>query len=262
MSGDPVTTAELPAAVEPTRQPSHPRAAGAVAAPRGIRVRRAASEDDLRRIFAFRYDVYVREMGRRQRYADHAAGLVREPLDETAHLYLAESADGSVVGTVRTNYSRDLNLAPYPELYRMGWALAALPGHVSISTKIIVARRYRTGLRSGLLSGALAMATYRDALAAGIAMDFCDCSTPAIESFFRHLGYRRYEEDVVHPELGPVRLLVLLTRDHAFLSACRSPFAALLGDAADSSTLRALASRASAAYHAYATRTGHLEESP
>jgi hypothetical protein len=251
---------------QPLPQPSGdvPQPAGGspfeAAAARLFDVRRAETAEDLRRVYAFRYDVYVREMNRPQHYADHASVTICEPLDETARVYLAETPDGNVVGTVRTNYSRDLNLGMYPELYRMQWALDALPGHTSISTKIIVARRFRTGLRSGLLSGALATATYRDALAAGIQLDFCDCSTPAIESFFRHLGYRRYDVDVSHPEYGVVRLLALILRDLPFLERATSPFAAILRAAADDPDLRQPAARAASAYRSHATLTGFLEE--
>src|SRR4051812_6581919 len=63
-------------------------------------IRHADSLDDRQRIFRFRYEIYVEEMGRHQKYADHSARTVVEPFDATGHLFLAMEGD-RIVGTAR-----------------------------------------------------------------------------------------------------------------------------------------------------------------
>ena len=62
----------------------------------------AKSDKDRERIFRFRYDVYVTEMGKSPTEADHQKKIIRDELDNDAHLLYAED-EGQIVGTVRLN---------------------------------------------------------------------------------------------------------------------------------------------------------------
>lgn len=169
-------------------------------------------------IYRFRYDTYVREMNRTQQYADHDRGWIKEPLDDTAHVLGAFVGD-EVVGTYRANFARTSDLGIYDQLYRMNWAGEFHPWHTSISTKLMVAPQYR----GSALGIRIAVAGYKLCRMHGIEFDFIDCNDPLL-GFFGYLGYRQYQEQIVHPEYGRVNPLVLALSDEAHLQAVKSPF--------------------------------------
>lgn len=185
-----------------------------------IIIRHAETEEDRRRVFQFRYAIYVEEMQRPQDYADHSAKTIEEPLDETGRILLAEDEAGKVVGTVRLNFGSDTDFGYYVNLYSMECVGSSFPERVSITTKLMVSRE----LRGGTLGCRLAMATYRDALAWGILFDFIDCN-PHLEPVFARLGYRRYTGRILHPEYGDVLPMILPLTDLEHLEAEGSPFA-------------------------------------
>ena len=55
----------------------------------------ASSDEDREQIFRFRYDVYVTEMGKSPAEADHQKKIIRDELDEDAHLLYAENDDAN-----------------------------------------------------------------------------------------------------------------------------------------------------------------------
>lgn len=48
-----------------------------------VKIHLATTESDRNAVFRFRYEIYVREMKRFQKYADHGKGMIEEPLDKT-----------------------------------------------------------------------------------------------------------------------------------------------------------------------------------
>jgi hypothetical protein len=184
-----------------------------------VDVRRAVSETEREAIYRFRYEVYVREMGRTQRYADHDRRMTIEPLDKTGRLFGAW-CDGVVVGTARTNFARCSDLGDYPQLYSLERAGRFHPTHTAITTKLMVAKLHRGGLVTRLLF----LAMYRDFRQAGIEFNFLDCNPPLMH-FFRKWGCRLYTAPVHHPEYGHVIPMVLALSDREYLEGVRSPLA-------------------------------------
>ncbi len=159
-------------------------------------------------------------MGRHQQYADHQRRTVSEPLDLSGHILSASSGDDSViVGTVRFNVGVDQNFGLYRELYKLDAFTPFFPKHVSITTKLMVAPRYRRSR----LAVELACACYRRGLELGTCFDFIDCNPPLVP-FFVHLGYRQLFQPVRHPEYGEVVPLVLAMHDVEHLESVASPF--------------------------------------
>jgi hypothetical protein len=186
-------------------------------------IRKAVTRVDREKVYRFRYDVYMREMGRTQVYADHEHERIEEPLDEHG-IILAAFVGEEVVGTVRLNRARDGDLGWYPALYGMAEVAGELhPEHTSISTKLMVAREHRRTA----LAGRLALSLYQVALEAGVLVDFINCNA-ALVGYFVRLGYRRYRETVEHPEYGEVVPMVLSLRDEAHLRSVGSPFLRVL----------------------------------
>lgn len=187
-----------------------------------IEIRKVRTESEASAVFRFRYEVYVEELGRTQRYADHAARTVEEPLDTCANLFCAY--DGSrLVGTVRTNYGWRSALEDYEVLYQMQRCGTAHPHSTSVTTKLVVA----PDQRGSTLPYRLAAATYAAALSDGVLFDFVDVY-PARVPFFQRLGYRVHLPRAVHPEYGPVIVMRLGMRDAEHLAEVRSPFLRVL----------------------------------
>jgi hypothetical protein len=63
-----------------------------------IRIREASNHEELEAIFGFRYRIYVDEMGRPQKDADHDRRRIRDALDDTA-FNLAAWNDERIVGS-------------------------------------------------------------------------------------------------------------------------------------------------------------------
>lgn len=190
-----------------------------------IEIRKVRTSSEARAVFRLRYEVYIEELGRTQRHADHAARMIEEPLDACANVFCAY--DGArVVGTVRSNYARCSPLAEYAALYEMQRCGPAHPHDTSVTTKLVIAPDYR---RSSL-AFRLAVATYYTGLCDGVLFDFVDVYPPRVP-FFERLGYRIHLPRAIHPEYGAVIVMRLDMRDTEHLAAVRSPFLRVLSRA-------------------------------
>ncbi len=181
-----------------------------------IRLTRSQAEQEA--LYAFRYEVYVEEMRRVQKHADHARRRIADPLDDTAHNFIALS-DGKVVGCVRINFAADGGLDYYRDLLNMAVLVGEYPAGVSLCTRLMVA----SYLRGGTLALRLCRAAYRFAFAQQMRWNFIDCNDHLL-SFFERLGYVR-KHQAFHEEYGQVNAMRLDMHDWQHLVACGSPFA-------------------------------------
>lgn len=181
-------------------------------------IRLAISQADRNAVYQFRYEVYVKEMRRIQKYANHKLGVVEEPLDRTGYVLIAEEA-GHVVGTARFNVGVDENFGLYEELYQLRAFEPFYPFSLSVTTKLMVAPEYRRSL----LPRQLSVCCYVHGLRLGTAFDFIDCNAPLVP-FFSKLGYRQVFPAVPHPEYGNVVPMVLAMYDRDYLKHVGSPF--------------------------------------
>jgi predicted GNAT family N-acyltransferase len=187
-------------------------------------IRIAKSSEELSRIFRLRYDVYVREMKHCSRYANDAECTITDPLDVHAVIFVA--VDGErVVGSLRLNLGVDGDFGEYTALYQMHEFGPYFPRSMSITTKLIVAKEYRTST----LPLQLAMEAFKTARDAGVCFDLIDCQ-PHLRGFFRKLGYRQVMPHIDHPDDGKHIPLVIALQDAAHFSRVRSPFRKLVQD--------------------------------
>jgi len=182
-------------------------------------IRSATSQADRERIYRFRYQVYVEEMRRLQKYADHTTRRIEEPFDLTGHLLIAESGP-DVVGTLRTNRASLTSLGYYIDLFQLLSLGPAWPDHVTLTTKLMVAPSHR----SGRLAIRLAREMYRYGSERGVRVDIIDCNAH-LRGFFTRLGYRPYMGTAIHPEYGEVLPMRLDVEDIAYLRSLQSPLA-------------------------------------
>lgn len=185
-------------------------------------IRKAQTQSEYDAVFRLRYEVYIEELGRVQRHVDHDARTIEEPLDRCGHVLCAFDGE-RLVGTLRSNYTRESQISYYEELYAMSAVGAAHPYATSITTKLLVMPAYRRST----VAFQLAMATYQLNLMHGIEHDFVDVY-PERVPFFTRLGYRMHRTDVVHPEYGAVAVMRLGLHDESHLRSVDSPFLALL----------------------------------
>jgi GNAT superfamily N-acetyltransferase len=169
-------------------------------------------------VYRFRYDIYVREMRRTQRTADHADGRIVDPLDEGGTLLAALDAAGRVIGTLRGNMFHEPAAREYERLYEL--ELSDRRRRItSLTTRLMIAPSYRG---SGLAL-ALARARFRSGVDSGTALDYIDCNDHLVPVFSR-LGYRELRR-VAHPDYGLVTVM-MCPADPRYLAAIGSPLLA------------------------------------
>ncbi len=182
--------------------------------------------DDAERaeVFRFRYDVYVREMGKVDLdEADHAKRWIRDALDDQATLYVArtqgrDGGRGTIVGTLRTVHGAAGIPPAYGALDGFERFTAFGAESFSFTGRLMVS----PGERGGKAMPALVNRAYADGLDSPAQFDFCTC-TPGLVDLYEHLGYRRFTGNVADPVLGYMVPLVLVLRDGDHLRSIRSP---------------------------------------
>lgn len=183
-----------------------------------IEIRLAQSKDDLRRLFRFRYAIYVEEMGRHPKHADHSAQTIEEPLDSTGYNMIALE-DGQIVGALRANIGTKGDFGEYTDLYDMSRAGPWFPEHVSMTSKFMVSPQHR----NGTVAVRLALACFEFGCLNEIYFDFMD-TNQHLEATYQRLGYRAYKGRVVHPEYGDVLPMILSLTDEHHLKSVHSPY--------------------------------------
>lgn len=171
-----------------------------------LSVRILHTPEDLEQIFRLRYDIYVREMRRRQVHADHTWGRVTDPLDDAGVVWGA-FYNGAAVGTLRVNSDWDGALAEYANLYfPQGWSVDGLL-RTTVTTRCMVAPEWRDG--QSLVT--MAREALRHSVQQGFEVDYIDCN-PERVPLFKTLGYRQVR-CVEHPEYGRVHVMRLKLRN-------------------------------------------------
>lgn len=179
----------------------------------------AETQEELEEISRFRYRVYVKEMNRRQDYADHARQMIWEPLDIGADI-LGIWYQDSVVGTVRNNKATASSFGYYYDFYSIDMVAPFHPDHTCITTKLMIDKNHRDlGLAFDL-----ACAIYEIGRRQGVEFGFIDCNDHLVP-MFEYLGYRHYKDEVSHHEYGRVTPMVMVGSDYDHLRKCQSPFA-------------------------------------
>lgn len=184
-------------------------------------IRLAQDAAELEALFAFRYRIYVEELARPQKYADHAAKMIRDPLDGTAYNFIAWTGN-EIVGCIRINLARDGAIDYYRDLLRMDDAAVDWRANTSLSTRFMIAPDWR----GTTLAIRLASTAYEFGLVNGIEWNFIDCYDN-LATFFRRLGWIQTHA-ANHEEYGAVNAMRLDLLDGEHLEQIKSPFCSLL----------------------------------
>lgn len=188
-------------------------------------------------IYQFRYQVYVEEMQKQPRTANHQAKLLSDHLDETATL-LYMTHENQIIATLRRNIIDASSLSSLPasldHIFAVSQFAAAFPqARFSLSSRLMVAPAWR----NSTTLGALISEAYRAAREQGILFDFLHAA-PWLLAFYRTLGYRCYTNHFLDPEVGLQIPQVLVMEDLEHLKLMRSPFYRIARRYSNSSTTR------------------------
>ena len=200
-----------------------------------VTVHTARTDAEREQVYAFRYQVYVGELGLSPPTADHARKRLWDPLDDVgvSHFLLD---DGEVVGSLRMVFLADIpDTAPLVEKFRMEPAISAM-GRAAICTtsRFILHPR----LRMSLAIHRLIEHAFEDAVGRGVRLNYGDCS-PHLLPFYEHLGYRRYTDAYNDTAYGFKVLILMLGRDQERFKQVRSPLARVAARFPDDAEARA-----------------------
>lgn len=183
-------------------------------------IREITGEAEREVIYRLRYEVYVEEMARPVRHANHASRRIVDPLDADGRL-LGAFTGSRAVGTARLNFSAVSKFDP-TDFYRLSGFNRIYPGRVCLVTKLMIVR----DLRRSRLFLQLAQRIVSEAAAGGARVILIDCNDPVLP-IFRKLGFIAYDR-AEHPEYGNVTLMALFFEDVHHLERVRSPFYQIL----------------------------------
>lgn len=183
-------------------------------------VRIAITPEEKYQIYHFRYQVYVEEMRKKPKTANHLNRTIIDSLDETSILlYLAHEEE--TIATLRRNF---LDITSLPEIIHQRFSIAEFTQdfstqQLSISTRLMVDPQWR---RSSTV-GAIVAEAYKQGRERNLQFDFVHCA-PWLVPFYENLGYRRYTNSFVDEDTGFQIPMVLVLEDVEHLRAVRSPF--------------------------------------
>ena len=180
-----------------------------------VEVFRAQTEGDREELFRFRYAVYVQEMGRFRRTADHRGRQLVEPEDGHSILYGARE-DGQVVGTSRLTLGADGFSPRQIGQYSLGPFLSEVPPRLmAVGERLMVAPQ----LRGGAVASQLRELAREDIETAGVRLVFGVCE-PHLLSMNLSAGGRTYaERNINSEEAGYFIPLMFLSGDTDGLAA-------------------------------------------
>ncbi|MGZ5153090.1 MAG: N-acyl amino acid synthase FeeM domain-containing protein, partial [Burkholderiales bacterium] len=153
-----------------------------------ITVGSAQTAEERAEVYAFRYRIYVEEMGLQPPGADHQRRQLEDEYDAYGLSY-ALVEDGAIVGSLRCLF---IDQVPDPSAliakFHMEPALAAFGPSAIVTTSRFMLDPH---LRHGTAILQLIQAAYDDAHRRGIRLNYGDCSPHMLE-FYEHMGYRRF----------------------------------------------------------------------
>lgn len=182
-----------------------------------IRVQQALTQEERAVVYAFRYKVYIAEMGKPMDEADHGQKWVVDPADELGIIFAAY--DGAeLVGTLRLNVGLESMIGdPRLTIYDLHLFEDCEAEQFAFASRFML----RSDYRGSLASHRLTLAALEIALAAHVRLCFCYCA-PYLVSFYEQMGFRRYTDNF-NDDLGYRIPMVMVLFDLFHLGAVHSP---------------------------------------
>lgn len=182
-----------------------------------IQIRPVQGADELAAIGRLRYDVYVRELGRRPPGSNDGQGVQLEPEDSQSIIYAA--FDGGVaVACLRMT---PMDRLPAASRWRNFYDSASFPvteSQQAMLSRLVVRADYRTTL----LAPQLLAAAYDAFRAGGGEVIFLRCAANLVP-LYEVIGCRRYKAGSAGTEAGFRLPMVMIAGDWTYFEAVKSP---------------------------------------
>jgi GNAT superfamily N-acetyltransferase len=180
-------------------------------------VRIATTAEELSRIFAFRYRIFVQELGKPIRHADHANRLLSDRFDPLAtQLYVTDGK--KIAGAIRIMNGRSHACPQMGHNFALSRFSPFRDEHFSFTSRLFILPEYR-GTRAFI---ALLKEIYDLARKRGSILDFIVCG-PKMVRLYEQLGYRRYKEHGDDPDMGLIIPMLLILDDLPHMQRMKSP---------------------------------------
>lgn len=183
-------------------------------------IRVAEKDEERLAIYRFRYEIYIEEMGKPYKNADHVNRLLTDELDDLATLLYFEN-EGEIHGTVRINWGKDdVAFAAFDNPnFRLSRFDRFASKAFSFNSRFMVSPQFRNS-RLGL---DLARRSYWLGLQHRVLFNFINCN-PGLVEFFERLGFKKYESTFLDEMVGDQTPMVLFLEDVDHLRHVKSPF--------------------------------------
>jgi predicted GNAT family N-acyltransferase len=169
---------------------------------KNVVIKRAATPQELDRIYRFRYQVYVEHMG--YSFPKEDGPVIIDPFDETAVNFYLEK-DNEIVGTVRVNIC---DLDKVDEEFQQAWAVWKLKEkytEILYSSKLIIHPDHRTFDHLTLLCET-ADAYCRENK---MKLNLAECRRELLP-LYKFMGFKEYHEPFYDSVLGELIPLILV----------------------------------------------------
>jgi CRP-like cAMP-binding protein len=170
-------------------------------------------------VYAFRYRIYVEQMGLEPPGADHGRRQLVDELDPHSRNY-ALLDDGEVVGSLRCIYLDAVpDPAPLVAKFHLEPALVTFgKSQIATTSRFMLDPK----LRQSTAIIKLIQLAYDDAQRRGTRLNYGDCS-PHMLDFYEHMGYRRYTAGYNDSFFGFKVPILMLIGDKDYFGRVRSP---------------------------------------
>jgi hypothetical protein len=182
-----------------------------------LQIRPATTPGDLAAIGRLRYDVYVRELGRRPPGCDDESGMQVEPEDAASLHYAAFDGDTAVACLRMTPMNRLPPGSPWRELYDSD-AFPVPDDPQAMLSRLVV----RAGERNSMAAPDLIAAAYDAFRAGGGELLFLHCAANLVP-LYEVMGARRYKQGQEEPDAGVRLPMVMIAGDWTYFEAVKSP---------------------------------------
>lgn len=167
-------------------------------------------------IYRFRYKIYIEEMQRTVKEANHHEHMIMDRMDLTGDLF-ATFRSNELAATMLCNTATDPNLGYYHELYRLNELTPEQQGRSYLMTRYMFAE----DMRKTIGPYQLVKYAFRYYFDRGFRYTYIDCNKH-LEHIFYSLGFTLVGY-INHPNFGQVALMRLDVTDVAAFRQSRSP---------------------------------------
>ena len=189
----------------------------------GIVVHVANSVMENREIYQFRYQIFIDEMSKSAKNADHTKHVITDTMDEYS-LQLYATVENEIAGALRftiaepSRFPRQLASVFHMQQFASAFSDNMLT-EVSLCTKLAV----KDTFRSSPILYYLMVKAYEIARERNVQINFGGCN-PYLLSLYEQMGYRQFTKNFIDPGYGLLVPLVMLVEDIEHFHLVKSPF--------------------------------------